>query len=224
MRIHKSAVEAVAAVASNTRVFVHGGAATPIRLLQGVVDRVDELQNVEFTHMHLIGKVPFLDKKYRGHFKTSAFFVGANQRPVFEPGLFDYIPCFLSEIPNLFRSGHYPLDVALLQVSPPDAHGYCSLGTSVDIARAASDKAKVLIAQINPNMPRVLGDGVLHISKIAHAFEVNDPLPEDKRAVLTDEERAIAKHCASLITDGACMQMGIGAIPDAVLGTNILLC
>lgn len=218
MRIHKLARDAVAAIQSGNRVFVHGGAATPTALLNGVAEHAPRLKDVEFTHLHTMGAVPHLDPKYRGSFKVSAFFLGGNMRPVFEPGYMDYIPCFLSEIPNLFRSGHLPLDVALIHVSPPDERGYCTLGTSVDIARAATEVAKVVIAQINPKMPRVLGDGLVHISKIHHAIEVSDPIHEDKRAVLTEDERNIAKHCASLIGDGATLQMGIGAIPDAVLG------
>jgi 4-hydroxybutyrate CoA-transferase len=224
MRIHKLASEAVAAIQSGNRVFVHGGAATPLSLLNGVAQRADQLRNVEFTHLHIMGNIPYFEPKYRDSFKASAFFVGANMRPRFEPGQFDYIPCFLSEIPQLFRSGHFPLDVALLHVSPPDEHGFCTLGTSVDIAKAAAEKAKVVIAQINPNMPRVLGDGIIHISKIHHAIEVNDPLPEDKRAILTEEEKNIAKYAASLIDDGATLQMGIGAIPDGVLGALFAAC
>ena len=225
MRIHKLAKDAVSAITSGNRVFVHGGAATPTALLQGLVENAERLKDVELTHLHLMGNVPYMDPKYRGHFRGSAFFFGSNMRPVFEPGYMDYIPCFLSEIPNLFRGGRLPLDVALLHVSPPDARGYCTLGTSVDCALAAAETAKVVVAQINPKMPRVMGDGLIHVSKIHHAIEVNDEIHEDKRAVLTEEERMIAKHCASLIDDGATLQMGIGAIPDAVLSelTVVLL-
>jgi 4-hydroxybutyrate CoA-transferase len=193
MRIHKIATDAVAAIQSSTRVFVHGGAATPNRLLQAVVDRADSLRSVEFTHLHLTGKVPFFDQKLRASFRNSAFFLGANMRPFFEPGQFDYIPCFLSEIPALFRSGHLSLDAALIHVSPPDVHGFCTLGTSVDVARAAVDTAKVIIAQVNKKMPRTMGDGVIHISKIHHAIECEDDVHEDGRHTHTPEETAIGK-------------------------------
>lgn len=221
MRLHKTVADAVAAIASNSRVFVHAGAATPTALIEGVVARAGELKNVEFTHLpQLVGNVPFMDTKYRGTFSVSTFFVGSNMRPVFEPGMFDYIPCFSSEIPSLFRSTHFPLDVALLHVSPPDAHGFCSLGTNVDIARAAADVAKTVIVQINPKMPRVLGDALVHVNNIHHAVEVNDDIHEFKWKPLSEEEHSLVNHVASLIDDGATLHTGIGHVPDAILGTH----
>lgn len=217
MKVHRLASEAVAAIQSNSRIFIHGGAATPTKLIQAIVARADSLKNVEFCHMHTMGKPAYMDPKYRGSFRVSAFFLGGNMRPIFEPGQFDYIPMFLSEIPTLFRSGHFPLDVAVLHLSPPDAHGFCTLGTSVDVARAAADQAKMIIAQINPRMPRVLGDSLVHVSQIHHAIEIDEPIHEDKRIIASEEEKGIGRHVATMIGDGACLQMGIGAVPDAVL-------
>ncbi|MGZ3700106.1 MAG: acetyl-CoA hydrolase/transferase family protein, partial [Bdellovibrionota bacterium] len=176
------------------------------------------LRDVELVHLHTIGPAIWADPELSDSFKVSAFFIGANMREKFNPDQVDYLPCFLSEIPQLLRSGKFPIDVALIHVSPPDRHGFCTLGTSVDIARAAVDVAKIVIAQINPKMPRVHGDGFIHVSQIHHAIEVDDPLPEEKPAAPTEIERAIAAHTASLVEDGSTLQMGIGSIPDAVLG------
>jgi acyl-CoA hydrolase len=144
-------------------------------------------------------------------------FVGANIRQAVATGEADYIPVFLSEVPGLFRRGILPLQVAMVQVSPPDKHGFCSLGVSVDVSRAAVQMADTVIAQINPHMPRTHGDGLIHIRDITYGVEVDDPLPEPPERTLSEEEQAIGRHCASLIEDGATLQMGIGAIPDAVL-------
>lgn len=219
MEIVKDAGEALSAVQSNHRVFVHGAAATPTRLLEGLVAQAARLRNVELVHLHTNGQAAWTDPKLRESFRSSAFFLGENLRARFEPGQVDYIPCFLSEIPQLFRSGRLPLDVALIHVSPPDAHGYCTLGTSVDAAKAAVETARTVIAQINPNMPRAHGDGFVHVSRIEHAIEVNDPLFEVKPSPPDKTEAMIATHVASLIEDGSTLQMGIGAIPDAVLGS-----
>lgn len=217
MKLHNHPSDAIAAVQSHHRVFVHGAAATPQRLLSALVEQSERLRNVEMVHLHTIGPAEYAKPLYRESFRVSAFFIGPNMRQEFEPGRVDYLPCFLSEIPALLRSDRFPIDAALIQVSPPDAHGYCTLGTSVDIARAAVDTAQVVIAQINPHMPRVHGDGVIHVSRIHHAIEVDDPLPEVTAPPPTDVDRAIARHVASLIEDGSTLQMGIGSIPDAVL-------
>jgi len=219
MKIHSAAEAAIEVVRSNQRVFVHGAAATPKRLLDALVSQAPRLRDVELVHLHTVGEPAWADPALSKSFRISAFFVGANMRSRFKPGRVDYLPCFLSEIPQILRSGRLPLDVALIHVSPPDAHGYCTLGTSVDVARAAVDVAKVVIAQINPRMPRAHGDAFVHVSRIGHAFEVDDPLPEEKPAAPGDVELAIARHAASLIEDGSTLQMGIGSIPDAVLGS-----
>lgn len=217
MKKHRNAIDAIAAVRSGNRVFVHGAAATPTRLLDALVEDAPRLRDVELVHLHTIGAAKYADLAYRQSFKVSAFFVGANMRSKLDPGSVDYLPCFLSEIPQLLRSGVLPIDVALIHVSPPDRHGFCTLGTSVDAARAAVDVAKVVIAQVNPRMPRVHGDGFVHIDQIHHAIEVDDPLPEEKPAPPTGAECEIARLTAGLIEDGSTLQMGIGSIPDAVL-------
>lgn len=217
MAEYKTASEVVAHITSGQRVFIHGGTATPIRLVDAMVDQADRLERIELLHIHTSGEARYALPEYAGKFRVCNFFVGANMRPKMNLDSVDYLPCFLSEIPALLRSGRRPIDVALIHVSPPDAHGFCTLGTSVDIARAAVETAKVILAQINPQMPRVHGDGFVHMSQIDHFVSVNDPIPENPPAKLTDAERAIGRHAAELIEDGATLQMGIGSIPDAVL-------
>jgi acyl-CoA hydrolase len=175
------------------------------------------LRDVELIHLHTIGPARYADASYAQSFRVANLFVGANVRGRLDMQRVDYLPCFLSEIPQLFRSRRRPLDVALVHVSPPDRHGYCTLGTSVDVAAAAVDVATTVVAQVNARMPRVHGDGLVHISDIDHLVEVDDPLPEEPPPALSDEEHAIGRHTASLVDDGATLQMGIGAVPDAVL-------
>lgn len=212
----QTAVEALKQIKSGDRVFLHGGVATPHRLVEGLVARAIELKNVEIVHLHTEQPPLYADAKYKENFKVTNLFVGSNIRKDLDYDRIDYLPCFLSEIPSLFRSSALPLDVALVQVSPPDNHGYVTLGTSVDVARAAVDSAKVVIAQINKQMPRVHGDSYLHISKISSWIEVDEPLPEISRRALSETERAVGRHVAGIVEDGACLQLGIGAIPDAV--------
>lgn len=209
--------EAVLVVRSGDRLYVHSVAAAPMRLLRALTARAHELRDVEITHLHTEGEAPYAQPGFEQSFHTNALFVGPNMREAVARGQADYVPVFLSEVPNLFRSGAMPLDVALVQVSPPDRHGFCSLGVSVDASRAAVQTARTVVAQVNPNMPRSHGDGLLHVSAIDLAVEANDPLPEVAPAPLTDTARAIGHHCAELIEDGATLQMGIGAVPDAVL-------
>ena len=216
MRI-TSAEEAVKIIKSGDRVFVHGGAATPAQLVIAMTNRADELRDVEVVHIHTEGPAPYASPAVADSFRTNAMFIGANVREAVAEGVADYIPVFLSEVPGLFRKGILPLDVALVQVSPPDRHGFCSLGVSVDVARAAVQMAKHVIAQLNPNMPRTHGDGLIHISHIDSAVVVDDPLPEFPPGDLSEAEKSIGRHCAELIEDGATLQMGIGAIPNAVL-------
>lgn len=213
--------EAVARIASNHRVFVHGGAATPLILLDALYKRTGQIENVELIHIHLMGDVPHGRSDFKKSFKAANLFVGPNVRQVLDYDRVDYLPCFLSEIPQLFRQKRRPLDAALLHVSPPDRHGYCTLGTSVDIARAAVDTAPMIIAQINRQMPRIHGDGFIHINQIHYGFEVDVPILEEETPTLTEEEKKIGKYVAGLIEDGATMQMGIGKIPNAVLAELI---
>ena len=214
---HADALSAVSGICSGQRVFIHGGSATPLVLLDALLQRAPELRDVELMHLHTAGPGAPAEERYAESFRITNLFVGHNMRGKVGSERIDYLPCFLSEIPALFRSGRRTPDVALLHVSPPDAHGYCTLGTSVDVARAAADTAKAIIAQVNPRMPRVHGDGFIHIDQIHHWVEVDEEIPEAPAAPLTDIELAIGRHASSLIEDGATLQMGIGAVPDAVL-------
>lgn len=212
-----SASAAVALIQSGHRVFVHGGAATPLALLRALAERGAALRDVELVHLHTEGEQPCAAPGLAASFHINALFLGANVRSAIERGDADYIPAFLSEMPALFRQRVLPLDVALVHVSPPDRHGYCSLGVSVDIARAAVDSAAVVIAQVNPHMPRTHGDGLVHHSRFAAAVAVDEPLPERAAEPPSATELAIGRHVAELVEDGATLQMGIGSIPDAVL-------
>ena len=212
-----SAEEAVSVIRSGNRVFIHSVAAAPQRLIQAMTARAPELRDVEIVHLHTEGPAPYAAPEMRESFRVNALFVGANVRDAINSGESSYIPVFLSETSNLFRRGILPLDVALIQVSPPDRHGFCSLGVSVDCSRAAVQAAKFVIAQVNPNMPRTHGDGVIHVDQIDAFVDGDDPLHEVPPPELSDVEHAIGKYCAELIEDGATLQMGIGAIPDAVL-------
>jgi len=211
-----SLTDAIALVQSHHRVFVHGGVATPQLLVDELVAQADRLEDVELIHLHVSGDAAYADEAYKDNFKVANLFVGGNMRKKLRDGV-DYLPVFLSEIPNLFRRRKRPLDVALVQVSPPDRHGYCSLGTSVDAARAAVDVANIIIAQVNPRMPRLHGDGLIHQSKLTALVDGEAEVPEVPPNQLTDIEKKIGSHIASIVEDGATLQMGIGAIPDAAL-------
>ncbi|EQA55486.1 acetyl-CoA hydrolase/transferase family protein [Leptospira kmetyi] len=212
-----SANSALSSVQAGQRVFVHSVAAAPSLLIEALTARAHELTNVEMIHLHTEGKAPYAEPGMEGKFFTNALFVAANTRKAVEEGRGDYIPIFLSECPSLFRNGILPLDVALIQVSPPDKHGFCSLGVSVDISKAAVETAKVVIAQVNENMPRTHGDGIIHVKQIRSFVEGNLPLHEHVSEAPSEVELAIGKNVASLVEDGATLQMGIGAIPNAVL-------
>lgn len=212
----KTAEQALELVKSNDRVFIQGGAATPNVLIDALVKRKDELKNVEICHIHTEGQAQYVLPEYEGVFMTNAFFVGGNIRKQLGNRHVQYIPLFLSEVPLLFRRRVMPVDVALVQVSPPDIHGFCSLGVSVDVTKAATDVAGKIIALVNPKMPRSLGDGLIHTSRfdamVYHDASIHtaDPKP------LSDNELAIGKHIAGIVEDGATLQLGIGAIPNAV--------
>lgn len=210
--------EAVRAIQSGQRVYVHGSAATPVSLVNALLDRGGEISDVELVSISTLGEFDWDRPKVRNSFFMNSLFVSANIRRWVDEAEGDYVPVFLSEIPTLFREGFLPLDAAILQVSPPDAHGYCSLGTSVDAALTAAMTAKTLIVQINPRMPRTLGDSHLHVSKIAYAIEEERELPEVRYG---EGDNAVAlrigQRVAELIEDGSTLQMGIGDIPDAVL-------
>ena len=209
--------EAIAHIQSGQRVFIHGSACTPHILLRELAAQKDRLQNVELVSISLQGEVPIAAPEYAGHFHINSLFVSEPIRAAVNEGRADFIPVFLSDIPDLLKY-QLPLDVTLVQVSPPDEHGYCSLGLSVDIARTAVSFSKCIIAQVNPNMPRTLGDGMIHIDRFTCAIFGEEKLPQiDYGAKCGSEEMAIGAHVAALIEDGSTLQMGIGTIPDAVL-------
>ncbi len=211
--------EAVALVKNGDRVFVHGSAATPHALLRALFARAPELSKVEIMSISTLGTMDIDRPEVQRSFFVNSLFVSENVREVVNGPYGDHIPVFLSEIPLLFDRGILPLDVALVHLSPPDRHGYCSLGVSVDVARAALRNARTVIAQINPRMPRTHGEGHVHIGQLAAWVEVDEALPEvDYSSRVGDVERRIGAHCAALIEDGATLQLGIGAIPDAMLG------
>ncbi|MCC6289846.1 MAG: 4-hydroxybutyrate CoA-transferase [Chitinophagaceae bacterium] len=213
-----SVEEAVKIVKSGNRVFIHGSAATPVQLVQALQKRHLELKEVELVSITNIGPLDFNHPDYRKSFFFNSLFVSANTRAVVNSEAGDYVPIFLSQIPQLFRKNILPVDVALIHVSPPDKHGYCSLGTSVDIAVAAVETAKHVIAQVNPNMPRTLGDGIVHVNDIDTLVFCDTALPEMNYASgSSDISEQIGRNVASLIEDGATLQMGIGTIPDQVL-------
>jgi len=215
---YSSAEDAVKHIQSGQRVFLHGSAATPVLLIKALQQRHAELKKVELVSISTLGDVDFNNPEWRESFFFNSLFTSANTRAVVNSANGDYVPVFLSQIPKLFREGFLPIDVAVIQVSPPDVHGYCSLGTSVDIARAAVDTAKHVIAQVNPNMPRTHGDGYIHSSKINVFVWHESALPEvDYSAKVSDAMVTIGQHIASLVEDGATLQLGIGGIPDQVL-------
>jgi acyl-CoA hydrolase len=215
---YTTAEQALQLVQSGNRVFIHGSAATPVHLIKSLQARHNELENIELVSITNMGEIDFFKPEYRKSFFFNSLFVSANTRAVANSNDGDYVPIFLSEIPLLFRKKILPVDVALIQVSPPDIHGYCSLGTSVDIAKAAVEMATTIIAQVNPKMPRTHGDGFLHVRKIDALVWHESELPEVNYSAKTTEAIVqIGQNVASLIEDGATLQMGIGSIPDQVL-------
>jgi 4-hydroxybutyrate CoA-transferase len=208
--------DAVAAVASGMRIFVHGAAATPTPLLYALARRTD-LRDVTLYHLHTEGPAPFADADQRGRLQSISLFAGAPVRAAIARGDADCIPIFLSDIPGLFASGQVPLDLAILQLSPPDAHGFCTLGTSVDAALAAAQHARLVVAEINERMPRTHGNTLVPFSRL-HAFtHTSRPLHAHAPPPRSAVDEAIGEHVAALVEDGATLQTGIGAIPDAVL-------
>ncbi|MEO7316168.1 MAG: acetyl-CoA hydrolase/transferase C-terminal domain-containing protein [Ginsengibacter sp.] len=209
---------AVQLVKSGDRVFVHGSAATPVSLVNSLFARAGEIENVEIVSISTFGNMDWDRPEVKKSFRLNSLFVSANIRKWVNEESGDYIPVFLSEIPFLFNNGILPIDVALLQVSPPDKHGFCTLGTSVDAALSASRNAKRLIAQVNPQMPRTHGDGQIHVSKFDALIYEDTPLPEVNYSGKASESvLSIGRFVAELIEDKSTLQMGIGAIPDAVL-------
>ncbi len=209
--------EALKAVKSGDTVYVHPGCACPERLLSALVARAEELENVRVVHIMTMGRAEYVKPGMEGHFRHTALFTGKNVRDAINEGRADYVPVFLSEIPSLFTSRKIPIDVALIHVSPPDEHGFCSYGVGVDVTKAAAEMARVVIAQVNPRMPRVLGDNFIHIRKVTTFVEADDPVVELPRVRMSPAFEEIGRNVASLIEDGSTLQLGIGGIPDAVL-------
>lgn len=210
-------IEAIRHIQSGAHIFVHTAAAAPQVLIQELVQQADRLRNVHLFHLHTEGPAPYLEDQYEGIFQTHCFFIGANCRAAVQRGRASYVPVFLSEIPILFRRKIIHLDVALISVSPPDEHGFCSLGVSVDTAKAAIEMASLVIAQVNPHMPRTHGDSQVHIRDIQFLVEGDIPLPECEPGNPGEVAQKIGLLVANLVEDRATLQMGIGEIPNAVL-------
>jgi acyl-CoA hydrolase len=215
---YTSAKLALEVIKSDQRIFVHGSAATPSFLIQELAKEAGRLRNVEIVCISVLGNFPLANKEFSDSFFVNSLFVSKPIRKAVDEGHADYIPVFLSEIPDLFRTGILDLDVAIVQVSPPDEHGFCSLGVSVDVARAAVNHAKHVIAQVNPKMPRTHGDGMIHVSAFNALVKVDEPLHEISYSKeLSEADLTIGKLIAGLVDDQSTIQMGIGSIPDAVL-------
>jgi len=212
-----SAEEAVKVIKSNDKVYIQAAAAAPQALIKAMTARHEELRNVEICQLHTEGEAPYADPELKDSFHVNSFFIGKNVRHTLKAGNGSYTPVFLSEVPCLFKQRIIELDVVLIHVSIPDRHGYCSLGVSVEASLAAIDNAKVVIAQVNKNMPRTHGAGIIHHTEIDYFVEANDELPAHEMVEPTKIEGMIGDYVASLIEDRSTLQMGIGSIPNAVL-------
>lgn len=211
--------EAVKAIKSGNRIFLTGNVSVPQKLLAALVEYAPKLKDVEICQALTVGPADYVTPAMEGHLRVNTMFISANVRTAVQEGRADFTPVLLSEFPLLFKRGILPLDVAMIHVSPPDEHGFCSLGVEVGLTKSAAESAKVIIAEVNEQMPRTLGDSFIHVSRLNYIVPVNYPIPEmpmteDGNGVVVEK---IAGHIAELIPDGATMQMGIGAIPDAVL-------
>lgn len=214
-----TAQQALDVLKSHDKVYIHSVAAAPRKLVEAMTQKGKFLQDVHVYHLHTEGQAPYSAEEYKDNFKVHSLFVGANVRKAVQAGRASYIPVFLSEMPILFREGIIPINIALISVSPPDKHGFCTLGPSVDATHAAIEVADIVIAQVNRYMPRVHGDGFLHASKIDYAVEYDEPLHAVEPGVLSELEKSIGQHVADMIEDGSTLQMGIGNIPNAVLAS-----
>ena len=213
----RTANEALRCVQSGMRVYIQPGCAEPETLVDALMQRAPFVQDVEIVHMMTMGKAPYVAPEMAGHFRHNAVFIGGNVRDAVNEGRADYTPVYLSEIEDLFESGAMPLDVALIEVSPPDSHGFCSFGVGVDTTLTAARLARYVVAQVNDQMPRTYGDSFIHVNKIDAIVESSRPLCALKKPEVTEMQIAIARNVASLIEDGSVLQTGIGGIPDAVL-------
>ncbi|GAB4496855.1 MAG: acetyl-CoA hydrolase/transferase C-terminal domain-containing protein [Anaerolineales bacterium] len=214
-----TAAEAVKVVKSGNRIFLTGNVSVPKTLLAALVDYAPNLQDVEICQALTVGAADYVSPEMEGHLRVNSMFISANIRKAVQEGRADFTPVLLSEFPLLFKRGILPVDVAIIHVSTPDEHGFCSLGVEVGLTKSAAESAKIIIAEVNEQMPRTLGDAFIHVSRLTHIVPVNYPIPEHRMTAEGDMDiiKNIAGHVASLIPDGATMQLGIGAIPDAVL-------
>jgi 4-hydroxybutyrate CoA-transferase len=212
-----TAAEALQCVQSGLRVYIQPGCAEPETLVEALIKRAPFVRDVEVVHLLTLGRADYVAPEMAGHFRHNAMFIGGNVREAVNDGRADYTPVHLSEVETLFESGAMPLDVALIQVSPPDAHGYCSFGVGVDTTLTASKCARFVVAQVNDQMPRTYGDSFIHVSRIDAFVESSRPLCELPNPKITDLHVTIARHVAGLIDDGAVLQTGIGGIPNAIL-------
>ncbi len=212
-----SADEAAGLIQSGQRLFTTGNCSTPIRFIEALVRRASEVERVEMVQLLDMGPSGYITPQMSEHIRVNAMFISGNVRQAINDGLADFTPIFLSEIPKLFRSGRVPLDVAVIHVSPPDQHGYCSYGVEVGVSKTAAEHAKMIIAEVNPNMPRTLGDSFIHVSQIDYFIEVDYELPEVKPEPASEIQDRIAGHIATIVPDAATLQLGIGGIPNAVL-------
>lgn len=212
-----TADEAVSIIRSKETVYIHPGCAEPEQLVRAMVRRAPELENVRVFHLLTAGYADYVNPEMAGHFRHIAFFSGSNVRQAINEGRADFIPIFLGEIEPLISSKAIPIDVALIHLSPPDEHGFCSFGVGVETSKTAAEYARTVIAQINPRMPRTLGDSFIHVNKLHHIVEVDTPILEHSQGQISETADRIASHIAELIEDGSTLQLGIGEIPDAVL-------
>ena len=214
---------ALECIESGDRVYIGGGAGVPVKLIKGLMRRANHttdrppVQDVEIVHILTFADAPYTAPIYEGTFRHNALFIGPNVRNAVHEGRADFTPVFLSEIPDLFRNGTLPIDVALIALSPPDEHGFCSFGVEVGTTRPATETARIIIAEVNRRMPRTLGDSFIHVSRLHHIVEVDYPLPEAPQGGSSELHMRIGEHIAGMIPDGATLQMGLGSIPDAVL-------
>ncbi len=212
-----TAEEAVQQVQSHQRIYIGGGSGVPQQLINALMRRAGELENVEIIHILHFGEAPYVEDKYQKSFRHNALFIGPNVRKAVQEGHADFTPIFLSEIPRLFRLGILPIDIAFVQLSPPDEHGFCSFGTEVGTTKPAAENAKMVIAEVNRQMPRSHGDSFIHVRDLDMIVEVDYPLPEAPQGKATEVHKRIGEIIAEMIPDGATLQMGIGSIPDSVL-------
>jgi 4-hydroxybutyrate CoA-transferase len=208
---------ALSRIQSGEQVYLAGGAGVPITLIDALMARAPELRDVKLIHILTFAAAPYSWPEYEGSFRVNALFIGPNVRRAVQEGRADFTPVFLSEIPRLFRRGILPLDVALISVSPPDEHGFCSFGVEVGTTKPAAENARIVIAEVNRRMPRIWGDSFIHVSRLTHIVEVDYPLPEAPQGGSSEQHLQVGQHIAEMVPDGATIQTGIGSIPDAVL-------